>query len=264
MLQLWRQPRTLRDPSWFVLANYRDAYGRWLTFLQLSGTFDPAPLSAARATPEAVAKFIAQLRTQVAPLTVAQRIIGLEQVLRAFAPEQNWVWLRTIARGLSKIAHPVRNKRARIRSSDELAAAGLSLMAEAEAAIGGHLRRRADLYCDGLMLALLAMRADRLTNFVGIRLGQHLQRVGPGWTLCFAAEETKTRQPKELPFPEELVEHLERYLGHWRRILLGTTSSDRFWISSKSSPLEKCGVRLRIRRATICAKSGVSVISALM
>ena len=78
-------------------------------------------------------------------------------------------------------------------------------MAEAEAAVGGSLGRRANLYRDGLMLALLAMRLFRLTNFAGIRLDQRLQRVGSGWTICFAAEETKTRVPLELPFPEELV-----------------------------------------------------------
>ena len=114
----------------------------------------------------------------------------------------------------------------------KLAAAGLSLMVQAEAAVGGQLRRRADLYCDGLMLALCP---NRLTNFTGIRLGQHLQRVGSGWTICFAAEETKSRVPLELPFPEELVGNLERYLANWRRILLDTTGSDQLWISSQSS-----------------------------
>ena len=233
-----------------TLEHYRHSYGRWLTFLRLREKLDPNTSPASRVTPATVAAFVQELRSQVAPLTVAQRIIGLEQVVRAFAPEEDWTWLRAVARRLSNAARPVRDKRSKLRPSDELTATGLRLMAEAEAAVGGSLGRRANLYRDGLMLALLAMRPFRLTNFAGIRLDQHLRRVGSGWTICFAAEETKTRVPLELPFPEELVANLERYLDHWRRILLGKTSSDRLWISSWRTPMSEDSVRYRIRQTT--------------
>ena len=63
------------------------SYGRWLIFLRLKGMLDPTSAPVSRATPTAVAAFVDELRRQVAPLTLAQRIIGLEQVVRAFAPE---------------------------------------------------------------------------------------------------------------------------------------------------------------------------------
>ena len=223
-----------------TLENYRDAYGRWLTFLRLQGMLDPDTSPASRATPATVAAFVEELRTQVAPLTVAQRIIGLEQVVRAFAPERGLDMVADDRDGgspmrLGRCATSARSC-ARVTSSRPPACASWPRPRRRSAAASS---RRANLYRDGLMLALLAMRPFRLTNFAGIRLDQHLQRVGSGWTICFAAEETKTRVPLELPFPEELVAHLERYLGHWRRILLGKTSSDRLWISSQAHALEQ-------------------------
>ena len=111
-----------------TLENYRNAYGRWLTFLRLQEMLHPNTSPASRATPATVAAFVQELRSQVAPLTLAQRIIGLEQVVRAFTPEEDWTWLRAVARRLSNAARPVRDKRSKLRPSDELTAAGLHLM----------------------------------------------------------------------------------------------------------------------------------------
>lgn len=233
-----------------TLENYRSAYGRWLTFLERRGALDTTLQPAARATPSLMVEFVEELRTQVAPLTVAQRVIDLEQVLRAFAPDADWTWICKLARWLTRTARPQRDKRAAIRSTMELCSVGRRLMARAESLNGGQLKRRAEMYRDGLMLALLAMRPFRLTNYTSIRVGVHLRRVGTGWAILFAEEEIKTRAPLELPFPEELVGALERYLEFWRRALLGKGTSDRLWISATGRPYGIQGVRGRIKRAT--------------
>ena len=78
------------------------------------------------------------------------------------------------------------------------------------------LRERARLYRDGLMIALLAARPLRLANLAQLELGRELVRRGGGWRLELQGADTKTGEPLELPFPDELVPALEAYLATWR------------------------------------------------
>ena len=73
-----------------------DGYGRWLGWLASEGRLDPDAAPAARVTREEVAAYVAALRRVNAPLTVLGRIADLATVLRWFAPEQDWSWLRSI------------------------------------------------------------------------------------------------------------------------------------------------------------------------
>src|SRR4051812_3494240 len=92
-------------------------------------------------------------------------------------------------------------------------------MRQAEAGDGATERERARRYRDGLMIALLAARPLRLQNFVDLTLGRHLVRRGAGWWLEVPGPETKTGEPIDLPFPDDLAPALEIYLARWRRRL---------------------------------------------
>ena len=69
------------------------SYGRWLTWLEHTGSLDPAQPPGERATPKAVSAFMVALETVNAPKTVLHRITGLAQAIRAMAPETDWAWL---------------------------------------------------------------------------------------------------------------------------------------------------------------------------
>ena len=181
----------LRPGSLRTLA---DGYGRWLGWLAETGRLDPDAAPAARVTREAVTAYVAALQRVNAPLTVLGRIADLATVLRWFAPEHDWSWLRAIqARLRGRVGTaPQDRKRARLRSAHELLALGLQLMGGAASATGLSQRRRARLYRDGLMIALLAARPLRLANLVQLTLGRELVRRGEGWWIEIPGTDTKT------------------------------------------------------------------------
>ena len=143
---------------------------------------------------------------------------------------------------LQRRAAPSRDKRPRIVPAAELFALGLDLMAEAEAAPEGGGVDAALAFRDGLMIALLATRPLRQRNLLTIEIGQHLLQADGGWLLSFRGEETKTRRPLEFTVPRALHAPLDRYLRHWRPLLLeigrrrhpdgrGRAAGDRLWVT---------------------------------
>ena len=79
-------------------------------------------------------------------------------------------------------------------------------------------------------------------NLLAIEIGQHLLQVGEGWLLTFRGEETKTHRPLEVTVPQALHAPLERYLRHWRPLLLeigrqrnpdgrGQAAGERLWVT---------------------------------
>ena len=71
-----------------------------------------------------------------------------------------------------------------------------------------------------------------------MEVGHHLQRIGATWVMSFSGSETKNGDPLVLQLPEELTEPFERYLAHWRPILLAGRVSNRLWISMHRRPLD--------------------------
>ena len=89
-----------------------------------------------------------------------------------------------------------------------------------------------------------------------IRCGKHLVQRHGSWWLLFSADETKTKKPLECPFPAELVEALDRYLGVYRPILLtqgGQQSPapiDALWVSRDGTALGIGTIAHHIKRHT--------------
>jgi len=65
---------------------------------------------------------------------------------------------------------------------------------------------------DGLIIALLAARPLRLRNLTGLELERTMARRGDVWWINIPADETKTRAPIEVPWPEALTAALTTYL----------------------------------------------------
>lgn len=195
------------------------SYGRWLAWLGRNALLDPSAPLAERITPDRISRYVADLKASYAPYTVVIRVQQLHAAHRAMAPEGDWHWLMRLKQRLVKRAVSVKNKRSRVVAADQLLALGHKLMAEAQAGSDLPGVGRAALYRDGLMIALLTLRPFRNRNFASITIGQHLIRRGDGYWLCFEAEETKNRIAIEVPFPDALVPHLERYLDYYRPVL---------------------------------------------
>ena len=145
-----------------TIATLSSHHGRWQYFL---ATRDPAALAqdpATRITRERVARYIEDLCSRNASVTVANCVLGLERTARAFAPEGDWRWLRKLVNRLYLRAKPVRNRRAQLRPPQEVFHAALQLMKTAETGAFTSAKKRGLAYRDATILALLASRGLRL------------------------------------------------------------------------------------------------------
>jgi hypothetical protein len=234
-------------------------YGRWTTWLISNGLLDPLASPADRVTPDRVARYVADLRKLNAPYSVLARVQELYQIMVVMVPERDWTWIRRMETRVRHTAVPSRNKRERVVAVEKLLGFGLVLMAKTEGAKGGTALKRAIQFRDGLMVSLLAARPLRRRNFAAIEIGRHLIRQGDLYVLRFEAEETKTHQPTEAPFPVDLVPNLERYLSHYRPFLLARTgrwskgsdvASRALWISMDGSAMTEIAIYFRIMKLT--------------
>jgi integrase/recombinase XerD len=214
--------------GWSEGSRYKTAggYNFWLSWLAAENLLDPDLGPADRVTRERAAAYIAELQAERAPYTVLCRIQELCDALRVMAPETNWDWLAQVYRTLRAQVRPVRDKVSRLKPIDELAALGERLMEEAETAPEWSARRRAVLFRDGLIIALLAYRPVRLKNLAMMRMGRHLTKVSGCWQILFAADETKSRVPYEAMVPSVLTPRLERYLDVHRPVLMRGERAD--------------------------------------
>ena len=90
------------------------------------------------------------------------------------------------------------------------------------------------------MIALLAARPLRLANLAQLELGRELVRRGGGWRLELQGADTKTGEPLELPFPDELVPALEAYLATWRPRLAQpryVAASGALWLTHRGTAI---------------------------
>jgi integrase len=260
--------------SWSDASCFKTArgYGYWLCWLAARGLCDPNLGPADRVSRERVAAYIAEITPARAPFTVLCRIRELYDALRVMAPEADWDWVAQLYRALGAQGRPVRDKLPRLRPIGELAALGERLMDEAESAAEWPARRRAVLFRDALMIALLAHRPVRLKNLAMMRLGRHLVKASGSWQILFAARETKTHVRYEATVPSALAPRLERYLDIYRPVLLcgkcvrdGTNKLvservtlihpelDAVWVSEIGTQIEQASLGCRIVKHTKAA-----------
>jgi integrase len=233
-------------------------YGRWLTWLGVRGLLDPSLEPTDRITRERVVAYVNDLRQLNAPFTVLTRVEELAKMLRVMEPGLNIDWLCRLAGRVRATAVSVRNKRRRVRPSEQLVDFGLDLMAKAEGAGGGTPLARALAFRDGLIIALWAARPFRRKNFAALEIGRHLVRVGDQYWLRVEAGETKTGQPIDVPFPVDLVPHLERYLSHYRPMLAqragrwnrNRVATTALWISKDGSAMTEIAIYFRVTKLT--------------
>jgi site-specific recombinase XerD len=227
-----------------------EGYGRWLTFLQFRGLLDETTHPVDRVTSDAARAYVDELGASVRPVTVLCRTEDLYAVMRVFAPARDWWWLRRLANQLRTRCTETQTNEPTVRSSSELYELGLELMGRADTAVHVHPSRRATLYRDGLIIALLGARPVRRRNLASIEIGRHLSRVEDRYWMHFDAHETKTGQPIDVPLPPDLTERVDRYLACYRRHLVGKAETDRLWVSERATPLAANTIAHQVMKRT--------------
>jgi integrase/recombinase XerD len=233
--------------------NVEKGYGRWLTFLHRT---DPACLDdvpANRITPERVQAYVACLvGLQNSTAAILSRLKELGAAAKVMGPAQDWRFLNRLSSKVRARHKPVRDK-SNLKLSDELLDLGLSLIDRATEAQG---LTAALLHRDGLLIAFLSLVPLRRRNIAGLRIGQNMVDVKGRWLIALDVNETKTRAPLEIAWPEELAAPLVAYLTiHRPRLcsLHGRRSKpiDRaLWVSSLGSPMTEMAIYHRIRKHT--------------
>ena len=182
-----------------TLVTRNDLAGRYGLFLdhvvRMEGPF-PQNLAAASITPVRVATYVAELRARVASVTVHGSIAKLRRAAELLNPLLELDWLREVENALALEMRPA-PKFHRIAASEDIILAGLTLMREAEITRSTTPLKRALLYRNGLMIALLTLCPIRLKNYSGLVLDQNLIRLGDNWHIALTAQETKERRPDE-------------------------------------------------------------------
>jgi integrase/recombinase XerD len=152
--------------------------------------------------------------------------------------------LKRIERSLRWKAVPSKNKRSRLRASDDLVRLGERLMTDLHEVPSADPRLPLARYRDGLAIALLALRPLRIRAFASLRLGEHIRNDGSQWRVIVPAELMKNRRPWEGTIPERLIPALLYYVGEIRPGLLRLrgrwhrSPGDALWISIDGSPMQ--------------------------
>ena len=262
-----------RDHS---VAKTQKGNGIWLNWVMTrSGLSNEAFLSSKPedlVTRDHVQRFIDDMAASNSTMTIYNRIQELYDTITNITPhmpKSDWVWLKAAWQNLRNDAIPVRNKLPALKEADQLEALGLKLMHEAETAPKRHYRRkegltdlqRALIYRDGLIIALLIRRPFRINNFYAMTIGTNFLIEETGITFDFQAREMKGKRSMTVPFPSKLLPYLERYIHHYRPILLTTSAKakavpahssgiDALWVSRDGSALTQGPLRVAIKNRT--------------
>src|SRR4029453_12665341 len=102
-----------------------NGYGRWLTWLSIQGLLDPSIGPTDRISRERIAAYVKDLHQLNAPFTVLTRVEELIQMLRVLEPRYDIIWLRRLAGRIRMDAISSRNKRQRVKPSEQLVDFGL-------------------------------------------------------------------------------------------------------------------------------------------
>jgi integrase len=260
--QLWQQalqPTDLLElggeRAEYAAISNRDVergYGRWLTFCQRRDVAFERHEPTDRITAKSVAAYVKDLeRLGNGTKTVLSRLEELYAAALVMDPNRDWRWIRRIAARVRARHVPVRDKHARMVGTDELIELGTALMARAPSESTDRLR--AIMFRDGLLIGSLALRPVlRRRNLTSLELGRHLRRMGEGWIVCVPGDETKTGEPIDFFWPDELVPALEEWLAQWRPKLMALKNrwtrpvGDALWVSSHGSPMTQQAIYDRI------------------
>jgi site-specific recombinase XerD len=209
-------------------------YGYFLDHVQRLEGLDRNAGTAGYVTPDRVDRFIAELEARVSSVTVYGSIYKLRRTAQLLAPAQVFTWLTEVEKDLALVMQP-RSKFNRFVYTNVLLEAGMTLMAEADAATHRSTLARARQFRNGLMVALLALHFIRLKNFAALEIGRSFKKIKKSWWIVLSARETKEERADERLVDSCLTSWFDRYLNIHRPILARTNDAPAsLWLSSNN------------------------------
>ena len=110
--------------------------------------------------------------------------------------------------------------------------AGLTLIAEAEAAEKLTKLTRARMVRNGLMQALVAQYPFRIKNFAALEIGRSIVKQDGTWWIILTAADTKEKRADERPIEDYIGKTIDKYLQTYRPILgRGKSNSNALWLA---------------------------------
>ena len=210
-------------------------------------------------TPDRVDRFLAELQARVSSVTVYGSIYKLRRMAQLLAPGRDFTWLIEIEKDLALVMQP-RSKFDRLVYTNVLLEAGMTLMAEADAATHRSALARARQFRNGLMVALLALHPIRLKNFAALEIGRTFKKVNDSWWIVLSASETKEKRADERPVDTGLTPWIDRYLNIHRPVLARTDDAPAaLWLSSNDGSAMTYRAVERVISKTTLATVGIDV-----
>jgi integrase len=147
-------------------------------------------------------------------------------------PDGDWRWLRDeVNRLKTEARYASKRKEGRVIHGVELFGLGLTLCELARRS-RPELARTATLFRDGLIFLTLAIAPARVSSFLAIEIGEHLDLEGPKAMLRWGADETKEDRPERYPVWPIVRKHIEEYLAVYRPVLARSYSGTELWVAS--------------------------------
>ena len=189
-------------------------YGYFLRVVSDTGALNRSAVAATHVTPEGVEAYVERAELSRNSVSVASGVEKVRLMAQTLAPERDFGWFKNIEAQLRARARP-REKFSRLVGSEELVEAGLVLMQEAREG-KSRSAAQARTFRNGLIIALLAVCPIRVGSFASLTLGRSFLRIGDGWWIRLAANETKSGRPDERPAPGFLTSCVDEYLSTYR------------------------------------------------
>jgi integrase len=248
-------------------------YGYFLRVVSDRGALNRSAAAATHVTPEGVEAFVEWAELSRNSVSVASGVEKVRLMAQTLSPERDFGWLKNVTAQLRRSARP-REKFSRMVGSEELVEAGLVLMQEAREAKSGSAGQ-ARTFRNGLIIALLAVCPIRVGSFASLSLGRSFLRIGDGWWISLAANETKNGRPDERPVPRFLTSCADEYLRTYRpRLCVGwvrakgggaalsgagpETATGRLWMAQQGDAMSLVTMKKTITQTTL-RTLGVSV-----
>lgn len=246
-----------------TITDRRKGYGVWISWLIYMGLIDPNGLPYVYVTRENVRAYYEELRATKASITVFNRLLDLYCVIKRMYPDHDWKWLLRAVNKSHRIMKPKKIKRNRLQSANKIRALGFSLMHSAKFKPDLNLYKRAIIYRDGLIIALLIYRPLRLKNFSEMILDKSLIKEKSNWAIFYMSEDTKHKRNIEANFPQDLLSALEEYLTIYRPYLLSLSKNNHgetdpnahksLWISNEGKQLSSGALCVAVKKRTKAA-----------
>lgn len=233
------------------------AYGIWLQWLaehSLLTDGDPA----ARLSPTAFRSFAkAQIAKGLSMTTVADRLGRLVAIISGLCPGSDLTHARRIVSRVKAISKMQTRPKGFIVHARRMYELGFDLMA-AGRATGVQTDSGANLFVDGLVVALLTACPMRIGNFSRLRLDHEVAHINNGWRLLVSGGSTKTSKPEIRLVPDNLSSSVDEYVAVVRpRLVLerqhSVVDQGAFFIGPSGLPLRDQMMRRRIETRTEAA-----------